>query len=323
VAAALRVVAERRRRQRQLRKLAVSAALAAGVFGLMLAGWLVRTEHGTAQPAPTRGVLPGGAVAEVWVSDERGELVSSLGEGSSFGPANASASLRFPSGALADVSSQSSLELLSLQHAEVVFLKRGRVELDVPKLGPQRDFVVETPDVQVSVHGTQFSVEVEATSGASRTRVHVTHGLVSVLHAGRQLFLRAGQTWPPPVAVRDPAQLGPAAAPHPPLDVGDQVRSERPRVTGSASLARQNQRFARAMQLKKNGALRAALAEIDRLLQLYPASPLSQESYVERLRLLQRLGLARELRPCAASYLRQFPRGYAEAEVRAMLTNSL
>jgi hypothetical protein len=64
-------------------------------------------------------------------------------------------------------------------------------------------------------------------------------------------------------------------------------------VTGSASLARQNQRFARAMQLKQDGALRAALAEIDQVLQLYPASPLSQESHVEPLRLLQRLGLAR------------------------------
>jgi ferric-dicitrate binding protein FerR (iron transport regulator) len=116
--------------------------------------------------------------------------------------------------------------LLSLQHAEAVFLKRGRVALDVPKLGPQRSFVVQTPDLQVTVHGTKFSVEVEAIRGASRTRVDVTHGLVSVRHAGRELFLSAGQTWSSAEAVRDPAQLGPAA--HPPLDVRDRCAANGP-----------------------------------------------------------------------------------------------
>jgi hypothetical protein len=219
------------------------------------------------------------------------------------------------------VSSQGSLELLSLQHTEAFLLTRGRVEVEVPKLAPNRGFVVQTPDLRVTVHGTAFSLDVEDTSQGPRTRVSVTHGLVSVRHAGRELFLGAGQSWPPPEALPDLAQLGHAARAASARST--EVRAPRRSATRSSSLALQNQRFARAMQLKKNGAWRAALAQVERILQLYPASPLIEELQVERVRLQQRLGLERELRHSALSYLRQFPEGYAEPEVRALLGKAL
>jgi FecR-like protein len=325
VASALRAVAQRRRRQHQLRRLIGAAALAAGVFGLTLAGWIVARERWAAGSAMTRGVLLEAAAGEVLVLDDGGERVTGLVEGSGFRTGQGQASLRFPSGAVTRVSSQSSLELLSLEHAEAFLLTRGRVEVEVPKLGPNRGFVVQTPDLRVTVHGTAFSLDVEATSQGPRTRVSVTHGLVSVRHAGRELFLGAGQSWPLLGALPDPAQLGPAApaASAPPTDVRAPQRSEQRSATHSSNLALQNQRFARAMQLKKNGAWRAALAQVERILHLYPASPLTQELYVERVRLQQRLGLAPELRHSALSYLRQFPQGYAEPEVRALLGKAL
>jgi hypothetical protein len=299
--------------------------LAAAVFSLVLVGWLGGAEWVAGQQVATRGVLANGAVTEVLVTADRGERAPSLREGSGFRTADESAKLRFPSGARASVSSQSSIEVLSLQHTESFFLTSGRVEVQVPKLDPKRGFVVQTADARVTVHGTEFSVEVEATSHGPRTRVSVTHGLVSVRHAGRELLLSPGQTWPVAEALPDPAQLGPAApaVSDRPIDVLGQVRTERRGARGSTHLALQNRRFARAMQLKKNGELRAALAQIERSLRLNPASPLRQELHVERLRLQERLGLARELRHSALSYLRQFPQGYAEPEVRALLMEAL
>jgi hypothetical protein len=303
-----------------LRKLIAAAALAAGVFGLTLGGWLVARERWAVGSATPGGVLLDGAAGEVLVIGEAGERVSGLVEGAGFRTGQARASLRFPSGAVTRVSSQSSLELLSLQHAEAFLLTRGRVEVEVPKLGPNRGFVVQTPDLRVTVHGTAFSLDVEPTSQGPRTRVNVTHGLVSVRHAGRELFLGAGQSWPPLQALPDgaPGPAAPAASARP-----TDVRAPQRSATHTSSLALQNQRFARAMQLKKNGAWRAALAQVERILQLYPASPLTEELYVERVRLQQRLGFARELRHSALSYLRQFPEGYAEPEVRALLGKAL
>jgi outer membrane protein assembly factor BamD (BamD/ComL family) len=73
------------------------------------------------------------------------------------------------------------------------------------------------------------------------------------------------------------------------------------------------------MSLKKNGAPEAALSELTELLGRYPASPLTQELRVERLRLLRSLARSEEARAEARRYLRDFPKGYAEREAREIL----
>ncbi len=77
---------------------------------------------------------------------------------------------------------------------ERVSLTAGEVVVNVPKLGPNESFRVETPDSEVTVHGTSFVVSFH--EGA--TRVRVTEGVVSVKHAGTESMLRAGDQWPAP-----------------------------------------------------------------------------------------------------------------------------
>ncbi len=348
VAAALRHVAERRRRQQRLRRTAVFLSIAAGVFGVALGGWfgyeaLAPIADGGALVEPR--VHVDRSVGEVAVTDGVGRPVDAdaavnLVEGDGLRTEQGSARLGFPSGALAEVSARSALRITRTRSSESLFLARGRVDVEVPTLDKERGFSVETPDARVTVHGTRFSVNVDATSDGPQTRVRVDHGIVSVQHAGREVRLTAGQVWPsPPNSVLDPPSMGPQE----PLSTADggalveEPRDKRRKASRLKRVARgerrdapdaelesrelweQNRRFARAMGLKKNGATRAALDELTELLRRYPASPLTQELRVERLRLLQSLGLKRQAVQEARAYLRDFPGGYAEREAQELV----
>lgn len=338
VAAALRNVAERRRRQRRWRSAGVLVLAAASVMGLALTGWReLISPIASDAVAREASVSVESFVGEVAVTDGVGHLVdaSSLPEGYGMRTEQGSARLGFPSGALARVASRSSLKVTAARRSEALFLARGRVEVEVPKLDAERGFSVETPDARVTVHGTRFSVDVVATPDGPRTRVGVTHGIVSVQHGGREVRLTAGQVWPaeeaaanadplPPESA-EPAAEDDAVEPEPVRERARATRNtRRPRseVRGKpdpGELADQNRRFERAMHLKKNGEPRAALRELTRLTRRYPHSPLGQELRVERLRLLRGLGLTSEAAREARAYLRAFPEGYAEREAREIL----
>jgi hypothetical protein len=243
--------------------------------------------------------------------------------------------LGFPSGAAAQLASGGALRVTAAHTNEAFFLEQGRVEVEVPKLAPAHGFSVETPDARVTVHGTHFSVDVQSTTLGPRTRVSVSHGIVSVQQAGREVLLTAGQSWP--AEATSPRASPPVTEPAPTSrpDAGAERQTEAPpsrrklraragRHAGEAGLesrelADQNQWFARAMNLKKSGAAEAALAELEALSRRYPASPLSQEVRVERLRLLQSLGHRQRAAREARRYLRAFPHGYAEREARELL----
>jgi hypothetical protein len=203
---------------------------------------------------------------------------------------------------------------------------------------------VETPDARVMVHGTRFSVVVEPTADGPRTRVHVTHGIVSVHEGGREVFLRAGQSFATAVAKSEPSATAASSAsdavaePATDVDAGldddevddglsshaadKPVRAVARLEFDSRELADQNERFARAMAHKKNGEPRAALRELAGILRRYPGSPLTQELRVERLRLLRGLGASRSAQREAKRYLREFPDGYAVKEAEALLTGA-
>jgi hypothetical protein len=219
------------------------------------------------------------------------------------------------------------------------------VDVEVPKLDATRGFSVETPDARVTVHGTHFSVVVEPTVDGSRTRVQVAHGIVSVQQGGREVFLTAGQVWPssdeapaaptPTATDRDSGSHEPALAEGddadeadespPPASIEDaksgaRTHRSRPRKFDSRELADQNERFARAMILKKNGDATGALRELGLLLRRYPGSPLMQELRVERLRILRGLGRTEPAEREARRYLREFPQGYAVPEAMELLS---
>jgi len=157
---------------------------------------------------------------------------------------------------------------------------------------------------------------------------------VSVQHDGHEVFLTAGQSWPaapPPASDLAGAPLGEATpdagqeevAPSSPAD-GSELKhgaNAQPsrRKLDSRELADLNERFARAMTLKKNGEPQKALRVLDRLAKRYPGSPLAQELRVERLRLLRAVGRSRAAAIEAARYLREYPNGYAAAEARELV----
>jgi ferric-dicitrate binding protein FerR (iron transport regulator) len=72
-----------------------------------------------------------------------------------------------------------------------VELWRGRVELDVAPRRDQPPFTIRSGEVELRVMGTRLSVQRE---GAS-TEVHVSRGIVEVVHQGRVARLRPGDRW--------------------------------------------------------------------------------------------------------------------------------
>jgi FecR-like protein len=352
VAAALRRVAEQKQKKLHTRRLLSALALAAAVVGVGVGAWYslgndTITAHNVTEHSDVPNVVVGGREGDVAVTDDVGHVVdavSALSEGYGVRTDQGSATLGFPSGASAKVSSRSSLKITRARSQEALFLARGGVDVEVPKLDSTRGFSVETPDARVTVHGTRFSVVVEPTADGPRTRVQVTHGIVSVQQGEREVFLTAGQSFATAVARSDArtgsgSSAGEAAAePATDADAGldeDEVdeglpspAADKPARAGvrrsfdSRELADQNQRFARAMAHKKNGEPKAALRELAGILRRYPGSPLTQELRVERLRLLRGLGATRSAEREAKRYLREFPDGYAVKEAEELLSGA-
>jgi ferric-dicitrate binding protein FerR (iron transport regulator) len=338
VASALRRVAEQKRQKQRWRKLGAALALAAGLSGLGVGAWYELSGDSQLAAGAGSSVVVGSQVGDVAVTDGVGHVVEptvALTEGYGLRTEQGSATLGFPSGASAKVAGKSSLKITAARTNEALFLARGSVDVEVPKLDVTRGFSVETPDARVTVHGTRFQVLVVPTADGPQTRVEVTRGIVSVQHAGHEVFLRAGQAWPPAAAQAAPA---PSAAPAEadagvvngePVPSGVEAVEERkhgargagPRHFDSRQLADQNARFARAMHLKKGGEPARALRELERIVRKYPGSPLAQECSVERLRLLASLGRTRQAAREAKRYLREFPDGYAVREARELLSD--
>src|SRR5258708_2521324 len=103
---------------------------------------------------------------------------------------------------------------------EAVGLASGTVAVRVPPMAAGHTFSVRTPDAEVTVHGTSFTVEVVPPPttgvGGAATRVRVTTGVVSVSAAGLDTVLTAGMEWSSPVGTRTSAAPTAAASTSPP-----------------------------------------------------------------------------------------------------------
>jgi hypothetical protein len=191
-------------------------------------------------------------------------------------------------------------------------LDHGSLDLHVAKLSADQRFLVQTPDAEVEVRGTAFKVSLvpaDATCGAGTpTRVAVSEGVVVVRHAGVESRVEAGQQWPSGcnTTVGARASSGSSAA-HGPAAAAP-----------ASSLGEQNDMFADAMAAKRRGDTGEALADFDRFLARYPASPLAESATVERMRLLRSADPARAT-AAAQRYLGRYPNGFARAEAEAIL----
>ena len=221
------------------------------------------------------------------------------------------------------------------QAHEQIRLDEGIVTVKVPHLSPGRSFAVKTPDAEVTVHGTAFSVEVgqfvsadlPLRSGASAgdasltTRVRVTEGVVSVASAGREVFIRAGMQWISPHA--EPTSHRMADSPTP--SAGGAAPSTSiftpapaPPKPPSSSLAEQTRLLETGASSARSGDQRTAIASFNELLRRYPASPLAHEARVQLFRSLAAAqdyaGAAREAR----RYLAAYPEGPAREEAKKL-----
>jgi hypothetical protein len=77
-------------------------------------------------------------------------------------------------------------ETLPSSKSSRVTLIDGSVDVEVPKLGPDRQFSVVTPDTTITVHGTAFTVTVRPTSAqTTRTCVELREGTIDAATANR------------------------------------------------------------------------------------------------------------------------------------------
>ena len=306
--------------------LAASIALVAGATGVLRSHPPSQPVAALASPAARARAMEG---TVLFARDGHIEPLSTTNEVPLFDgdelrtSAQGRATMLLSTGVIVDVAPASSLSL-DTAHAtasadrERLVLTLGRVDLTVPKLTGGRTFGIRTPDAEVVVHGTRFSVVV--TSGVagkpSITAVQVTEGRVSVNHAGAEIVLSRGETWSsedipappesPSAVVAEPSGSVPAVV------AGNAAKFP----SAPSSLAQENKLFQNAMDAKRRGDDRRVVSVLDSLLSRYAGSPLANNARVERFRALKRLGdnaaAAREAR----KYLAEDPDGFARDEAR-------
>lgn len=173
-------------------------------------------------------------------------------------------------------------------------LERGEAHFSVPRLGPHAQFSIATPDTEVVVHGTVFSVRV-GPSPVSQTCVRVNEGLVEVRHHAGSTFLRPGMQW----GCEDVAPTQASAAE---VDVNADVSvdvsvddttttratprstSARPRIRAgrelapSGTLEQETALLAAALAAERDGDRTRARALFTELLSRHPRSPLAPEA---------------------------------------------
>ncbi len=166
------------------------------------------------QPLPVLGVL--GA----------GDSVRSSKDGSAI--------LGFANGTRITLSSSANLRVDNLGSMRRFSLFHGSLHAHVTKLLRGERFVVSTPDSEVEVRGTVFTVTVESSpercrGSTSQSSVHVSEGAVWVRSEDRQVVLYPGESWSTPCLELGKAEESAAETAAPALVPGPEsasVRSE-------------------------------------------------------------------------------------------------
>lgn len=180
------------------------------------------------------------------------------------------------------------VSLSGLATVNQVELRQGLLTCNVPHLNEGQHFSVATPDARVVVHGTVFSVHVDAKrSHGAQTCVEVTDGVVIVQHDGKLTALNAGDRWGcdanPSAPLAQSTPLAPALEPAP-LDKELDRRERHPPPRGNArhsqhgTLGEERRLLQAALAAERVGQPALAQSLLDQLLGRYPNSPLSAEA---------------------------------------------
>ena len=310
------------RRRRQVHKWAAGCAATAAIVLTGFGGYRFAARRGPVAVPAVATVSEGQIVARpvsggssVVVSGVQAQLDGGrlLSPGSRVvTPANGRAMLSFSTGSEVLLREGTDMTVATEGAIQTLHLDAGFIELHVAKLAPDHRFIVATPDSEVEVRGTRFSVSVvppdPRCGGGARTRVAVTEGVVVVRHAGVEDRVVLGDQWPSgcPRAVASVASA--------------QTPSNTPRVVAPSSastLAEQNNLFAAAASAKRRGDTRGAVAVLDRFLTSYPSSPLAESAAAERMRILH-AGARGHAQAAAKDYLSRYPNGFAHSEAEAI-----
>lgn len=303
VVAAMEVaLAQQSRRRRATRLGTWTFAAAAGlllVLKLTLTGTdplLVAEMHGqgvllrqgkTTAPTETMPLLAGDEIR----SGEAGDATLGLGRGTRLALAGAT-----------------QLRVIETGPTRRFFLLRGQVDASVAKLRAHERFVVDTPDGEVEVRGTRFSLKVtdapaDCGGAHQRSTVEVQEGSVWVRSAGEERVLTAGQSFtrlcavapsPPSQPVLQPSlpareeirkPSASTASPRRRVSVPDPVRTPAEAPEPESRLAEQNDLLSSAMAAARAGEHDVALRRLDDLLARFPEGPLSETARIERQRI--------------------------------------
>jgi hypothetical protein len=170
-----------------------------------------------------------------------------------------------------------------------IALNRGKVELEVPPLEKGAKLSVSTPSAIVVVHGTKFSVEYLG----GTTCVRVREGVVSVQRENAHERLTAGQVSGCGEPENVAGNIGRVSANAGESSARMGKGAQKPRLNVGGTLNQENVLFKRALAAEQDRDLGAAEANLERLLERYPSSPLAGEAR----RVLARVRAARESSP--------------------------
>ena len=343
---AIRATAERKRRTLRSRLIwgvGIAASLALGI------GFAARAEQQARDAASAFSTVAEvtGAVVVTENGDSR-----VLPRGSDF-PLHAQSDIETAPEAEAEVRSEKSVVRLapatkltaprSTLAEERYRLAVGKVEVSVDKDSKlTRRVVVETPNAEVIVHGTVFTVGVATRDQQTTTEVSVTRGSVWVFQRGVQVaLLGPAQHWSsdavvgntvPALAPEPPLAPSPALAPTSAAPVIDNATPRReatprglPRAAASdakttSTLAEQSRMFQDAIDARNRGEDGRAVELFTRLLSRYPGY---EEAEVQLFRAQKRLGRTAAAAAEARRYLAQHPQGFAHEEARDLALSSL
>src|SRR5262249_10276041 len=158
-------------------------------------------------------------------------------------PRGGTAALDFSTGTHLELAEASELTLDALGDRQRLHVASGRITAHVAHVLPGHAFVVETRDAEIEVRGTRFTVEVVPTDGPcarlSSTRVSVEEGVVAVRADAKEMTLKAGDRWPKECFGGNPIEPLPGPG---------------------SSLGAQNDLFAQAVTLKRQGDVAGAVS---------------------------------------------------------------
>ncbi len=256
IAIVAHAIAERARRRFRVRVLSVTGLVAAAACVAVFAGRWGGASHALA--------------AGTCASAEPGCLVSSrtgLVEGHAFEPGQSivagrgrSTVVEFGPITRLSLDEFSELEYRQGDTTRRFSLLRGAVHLRVDKLKSGQRFLVETPDAEVEVRGTVFSVALAQPGDACaspRTRVLVDEGVVTVRFHGAISTVRAGESWPVGCAeaalpAAPSVSSTPSVSPTPSAALSPEAHSDRPHSPSAG-----------APRVNESGAARATVSTLN------------------------------------------------------------